>query len=110
MPCASTTQNILPCAFAWLIAYVNIIHYFYVSCKRKDGAVISLCISLYIDFPLVSILAFMSKPGAGEIFNAAIFCTVFFPVLIYIYMWTAKWLKGRGTDKKEDTDKKDSLK
>lgn len=45
------------------------------------------------------IASFMTGPNAKGIFNAAIFCTVFFPILLYVYMWTAKWLKGRGVDK-----------
>ncbi|MFQ9933490.1 MAG: hypothetical protein ACLRVQ_03560 [Lachnospiraceae bacterium] len=78
--------------------------------KIKKVLAIAVVILLVLMYIWAFISALMAKPGAGEIFNAAIFCTVFFPVLIYIYMWTAKWLKGRGTDKKEDTDKKDSLK
>lgn len=65
------------------------------------GMVIVL-IAMYI---WAFVAALMAKPGAGGIFNAAIFCTVFFPVLLYIYMWTAKWLKGRGVDKEESTHK-----
>lgn len=45
------------------------------------------------------IASFMTGPNAKGIFNAAIFCTVFFPILLYVYMWTAKWLEGRGVDK-----------
>lgn len=65
-------------------------------------AVVIILVTLYIWAFAAALLA---KPGAGAVFNAAIFATVFFPVLIYIYMWTAKWLKGRGVDKKEKTDK-----
>lgn len=50
------------------------------------------------------VAAFTARPEAGGMFNAAIFCTVFFPVLLYIYMWTAKWLKGRGADKNKDVE------
>ncbi len=45
------------------------------------------------------IAAFFARPEANDMFMASVFCTVFFPILIYIYMWTAKWLKGRGVDK-----------
>jgi hypothetical protein len=45
------------------------------------------------------VAALFARPEAGGVFNAAIFASVFFPVLLYIYMWTAKWLKGRGVDK-----------
>ena len=62
------------------------------------GMVIVL-LSMYI-WAFVS--AFFAKPESGEVFTAAIFCTVFFPILLYIYMWTAKWLRGRGVDKKEE--------
>ncbi len=45
------------------------------------------------------VASFSTRPEAKGVFNAAIFCTVFFPILLYVYMWTAKWLKGRGVDK-----------
>ncbi len=67
-------------------------------------AVVVILLAMYI---WAFVAALLAKPGAGNVFNAAIFCTVFFPVLLYIYMWTAKWLKGRGVDKK-NTDNKDN--
>ncbi len=54
--------------------------------------------------------SFMAKPEAAGVFNAAIFCSVFFPVLLYVYIYTAKWLKGRGYDKKKsEAPPKDSV-
>lgn len=50
------------------------------------------------------IASFSTRPEAKGVFNAAIFCTVFFPILLYVYMWTAKWLKGRGVDKDRPDD------
>lgn len=64
-------------------------------------AVVILLVGLYI---WSAIAAFMAKPGAGQIFNAAIFCTFFFPILLYVYMFTAKWLKGRGVNKEPQED------
>lgn len=62
------------------------------------GMVIVL-VGLYI---WAFVAAFMKGPNAKGVFNAAIFCTVFFPILLYVYMWTAKWLRGRGVDKDRD--------
>lgn len=67
----------------------------------KRVLAIGMIIVLVAMYIWAFIASFMTSPNAKGIFNAAIFCTVFFPVLLYVYMWTAKWLKGRGTDKGE---------
>ena len=67
-------------------------------------AMVVILIAMYI---WAFVASFLAKPNAGGIFNAAIFCTVFFPILLYVYMWTAKWLKGRGVDK-DTKDKKNT--
>ncbi len=66
-------------------------------------ALVVLLVGLYI-WSLVA--AVFARPEANDMFTAAVFCTVFFPILLYIYMWTAKWLKGKGVDKDIDSEDK----
>lgn len=78
----------------------------------KRVLAIGMIIVLVAMYIWAFIASLMTGPESKGIFNAAIFCTVFFPILLYVYMWTAKWLKGRGTDKgdkpfEEDTKDKD---
>lgn len=61
--------------------------------------VIVIIVALYLT---AFIASFFAKPQAGTLFNIAITGTVFFPLLVYVYMWTGKWLKGRGVDKEKD--------
>ncbi len=68
----------------------------------KRVLAIGMIIVLVAMYIWAFIASMMTGPKAKGIFNAAIFCTVFFPILLYVYMWTAKWLKGRGVDKKAD--------
>lgn len=70
--------------------------------KIKRILAIAIVIALLAMYVWAFAAALLAKPEAGGVFNAAIFCTVFFPVLLYIYMWTAKWLRGRGVDRKSD--------
>lgn len=65
----------------------------------KKVLAIGMVIVLVAMYIWAFIAAFQTGSDARGVFNAAIFCTVFFPILLYVYMWTAKWLKGRGTDK-----------
>lgn len=68
----------------------------------KKVLAIGMVIVLAAMYIWAFVAALSTRPEAKGMFNAAIFCTVFFPILLYVYMWTAKWLKGRGTDKSKD--------
>lgn len=70
----------------------------------KRVLAIGMVIVLVAMYIWAFIASFQTGPYAKGVFNAAIFCTVFFPILLYVYMWTAKWLKGRGADKSREKD------
>jgi cation transport ATPase len=48
---------------------------------------------LYVASFLLSVL---NIPGSQGVFEAALVSTLLFPLLIYVYMWLAGVLKGRG--------------
>lgn len=45
--------------------------------------------------------AFTSKPGMENRFMASIVAAVGFPILLYVYLFVAKILKGKGVSKDE---------
>lgn len=70
----------------------------------KKVLAIGMVVVLVAMYIWAFIASFQTGPESKGIFNAAIFCTVFFPILLYVYMWTAKWLKGRGVDKEKEKE------
>ncbi len=48
------------------------------------------------------VAALYARPGAGRVFMAAVFTTIFFPILLYIYIRTAEILRGKGVDKEQE--------
>lgn len=58
---------------------------------------IVVLIGLYVWSLVAAILA---RPEANTMFMAAMFCTVAFPVLLYVYTWFAKLVKQRAEIKK----------
>lgn len=47
------------------------------------------------------VAAFFARPEAGSVFMASVLTTIFFPILLFIYMQTAEYLRGKGAEKKE---------
>lgn len=70
-------------------------------------AMVILLLSLYVWSFVAALLA---RPEAGRMFFAAVFTTIFFPILIWVYMWVAQLLRGKGVPKTDDvkSDKKDN--
>ncbi len=49
------------------------------------------------------VAALMAKDEqAQRVFFAAVFATIFFPILIHLMIWVAELLKGKGVDKQEE--------
>lgn len=68
--------------------------------KRISAIVmVILLLSLYVWSFVAALLA---RPEANRMFWAAVFTTIFLPILLYIFIWTAEFLRGRGVDKTGD--------
>ena len=46
--------------------------------------------------------ALTARPEAHSVFMAAILTTIFFPVLLFIYIRTAELLRGKGVDQEQE--------
>ncbi|NLL93434.1 MAG: hypothetical protein GX225_04785 [Clostridiales bacterium] len=67
--------------------------------KIKQIAAIA-CVVLLVGLYVWSLVAaILSRPEADGMFRAAITCTFFIPVMIYVYTLMAKVLRGRGANK-----------
>ena len=64
-------------------------------------------ISLYV---WSFVAALQARPEANEMFWAAVFTTIFLPILLHIFIWTAEWLRGRGVDKEASEEKTEEKK
>lgn len=42
------------------------------------------------------VLSLMQSPFARQMFHAALYCTVFIPVMAWVFLMTVKLVKGRG--------------
>jgi hypothetical protein len=51
------------------------------------------------------VAAVLARPEASRMFFAAVFTTIFFPILIWVYMWVGQILKGKGAPKTEEQNK-----
>lgn len=66
--------------------------------KIKRVLAILMVIALLGMYLWSFIAAFFARPEAGSMFMASVLTTIFFPILLFIYMETAKYLKGRGVE------------
>jgi uncharacterized membrane protein len=62
-----------------------------------------LLLCMYLWFLVASIFA---RPEAHAMFLAAVATTIFFPILLFIYIRTAELLRGKGAEKPQEDDKK----
>ena len=64
-----------------------------------------LCIIiLVVPYIIALIASFMGSPSANDIFIAAIAATVILPVMMWVYLHTAKYLKKKGEKLREEND------
>lgn len=70
---------------------------------KKVLAIIGVVVllSLYV---LSFVAAIFNRPESTGLFMASLFATFFIPLMMWIYMKTYQFLKGRGADKVDDTD------
>ena len=50
------------------------------------------------------IAALLARPEANRMFWAAVFTTIFLPILFYVFIWVADLLRGKGVDKPADEE------
>ncbi len=65
---------------------------------KKIFAVIMVVflLSLYVWSFIAALLA---RPEANRMFWAAIFTTIFLPILFYVFIWVADLVRGKGVDR-----------
>ena len=64
-----------------------------------------LCIViLVVPYIIALIASFMGSPSANNIFMAAIAATVILPVMMWVYLQTAKYLKKKGEKLREENN------
>lgn len=44
------------------------------------------------------IAALLARPEANRMFWAAVFTTIFLPILFYVFIWVADLVRGKGVD------------
>lgn len=73
---------------------------------KRIAAIIAiiLLVALYI---VTLIAAIFSKPEAPSLFAACAWATIIVPIMLYIFLMTTRFLKGRGVDKEDSDAKKD---
>lgn len=70
--------------------------------KKVQRVVAMVAVIIEIGFIIwTCIEAFLAKPDGNGHFTAAIVASMLWPILIYVYLWTAKVLRGRGVAKEE---------
>lgn len=71
---------------------------------KQIGAVVVIIaiLGLYI---WAIVAAVMARPEANAMFMAAISCTIAIPAMIYVYIWVAGLLKGKGQNSEEKQKK-----
>lgn len=42
--------------------------------------------------------ALLARPEANRMFWAAVFTTIFLPILFYVFIWVADLVRGKGVD------------
>lgn len=60
---------------------------------------IVLLVALYLT---AFVLALVKNPNATRWFNVAIYSTIIIPIFLWLMIWVAKLLKGKGVDKKDN--------
>lgn len=58
-------------------------------------------LSLYVWSFVAAILA---RPEANRMFWAAVFTTIFLPILFYVFVWVADLVRGKGMDTPSDEE------
>ena len=73
--------------------------------KVKQVLAILMIIVLLSLYAWSLVAAIMAKTEeAGRVFWAAVFTTIFFPILLHVFIWVAELVKGKGA---EDTQHQD---
>ena len=64
-----------------------------------------LLLSLYVWSFVAALMA--KTEEAGRIFWAAIFSTIFFPILLHVFIWVAGLVKGKGVEEAAHQDEEE---
>lgn len=62
------------------------------------GALLLICI-----YAATLVFALIDSPSADGLFKASVAATILVPVLLYAYIMTARFLKGRGSDDEQSS-------
>lgn len=75
---------------------------------KRIAAIIAiiLLLALYI---VTLIAAIFSKPEAPSLFVACAWATIIIPIMLYVFLMTTRFLKGRGVDQEASESKKHPL-
>lgn len=60
---------------------------------------ILLLVGMYV---LTLMFSLMDSPLAQQMFHASLYCTVFIPVISWVFIMTVKLVKGNGNDESDD--------
>lgn len=50
------------------------------------------------------VAALLARPEANRMFWAAVFTTIFLPILFYVFLWVADLVRGKGVDRPADEE------
>lgn len=50
------------------------------------------------------VAALLARPEANRMFWAALFTTIFLPILFYVFIWVADMVRGKGVDRPLDEE------
>jgi len=64
-------------------------------------------LSLYV-WSFIS--ALLARPEANRMFWAAVFTTIFLPILFYVFIWVADLVRGKGVDQSVEEEKQRTIK
>lgn len=64
---------------------------------------IILLLGMYV---MTFIFSLLDSSLAQQLFHASLYCTVFIPVIAWVFIMVTKLVKGRGNDKDENPDEK----
>lgn len=62
-----------------------------------------LLVGIYV---LTLIFSLIDSPLAKQLFNASLYCTVFIPIISWVFLMVVKLVKGRGNDHDEKREEK----
>lgn len=55
-------------------------------------------------YVLTLIFSLIDSPLARQLFHASLYCTVFIPVISWVFLMVVKLVKGQGNDREENQD------